>query len=168
MAIDATISVSDKLNYTDDNKIFVSTTNLNGQAEPTDVSIKIYELKPPAYPKKTRLWDAPDKFYLSKSDHDKLFPYDTYDDKDELANWTKQNEIKSYAFNTEKQTEILLPEFTLKKGTYLIEFSCKDKNGNEIKFNKTIQTYDFFREESLKTEFIPVNNLLLFHRKIIN
>lgn len=159
LAIDATISVSDKLNYTDDNKIFVSTTNLNGQAEPTDVSIKIYELKPPAYPKKTRLWDAPDKFYLSKSDHDKLFPYDTYDDKDELANWTKQNEIKSYAFNTEKQTEILLPEFTLKKGTYLIEFSCKDKNGNEIKFNKTIQTYDFFREESLNPKTFAYFNV---------
>jgi hypothetical protein len=40
-----------------ENKITVTTNNLNGQPEPTDVSIKIYDLVEPLNPKKARLWN---------------------------------------------------------------------------------------------------------------
>lgn len=52
MAIDADVSVSEKIDNTKENKIYVTTNNLNGQQEPTDVTVKIYDLIEPTNPKK--------------------------------------------------------------------------------------------------------------------
>ena len=137
LAIEAAVTMADKIDRTKENNISVTTTNLNGQAEPTDVSIKIYALKEPVFPKKARLWESPDKFYLTKTEHDKFFPYDIYDNEDIMENWQKGNLINSYQFNTEKQQEIKLAANSLASGAYILEFSCKDKNGNPIEFKKT-------------------------------
>lgn len=138
LAIDAELTVADKIDNSIENKITISTNNLNGQAEPTDVSVKIYDLIELANPKKTRLWSEPDKFYLSKAEHDKNFPYEIYDKEDLMNNWQKGNLINAYAFNTGKQTEIVLAQNSLASGAYIIEFSCKDKNANLIEFKKTL------------------------------
>lgn len=138
LAIEASLSVQDNIDNTKENKISVTTNNLNGQPEPTDVVVKVYDLQEPSLPKKARLWEQPDKFSLSKTEHDKLFPYDIYDKEDLMSNWAKGKLVNTYAFNTGSQTEILLASNTLTSGAYLIEFSCKDKNGNLIEFKKTI------------------------------
>lgn len=136
LAIDANLSIDDNLNNSSENKISVSTNNLNGQAEPTDVIVKIYKLIEPSNPKKARLWEQPDKFSMNKSEHDKLFPFEVYDKEDLMSNWQKGSLINSYSFNTGKQTDINLAPNTLQSGAYLIEFSCKDKNGNLIEIKK--------------------------------
>lgn len=137
LAIEANLYVAENIDNAKENKITVSTNNLNGQPEPTDVSIKIYDLAEPSTPKKARLWTEPDKFSLTKTEHDKLFPYEIYDKEDLLNNWQRGNLVNSYAFNTDKQTEINLTPNSLPSGAYIIEFSCKDKNGNPIEFKKT-------------------------------
>jgi len=137
LAIDANVYVAENIENTKENKITVSTNNLNGEFEPTNVSIKIYDLIEPQNPKKSRLWTEPDKFSLTKIEHDKLFPYEIYDKEDLVNNWQKGNLLNTYNFNTEKQKEIILSANSLQSGAYLIEFSCKDKNGNLIEFKKT-------------------------------
>jgi uncharacterized protein YfaS (alpha-2-macroglobulin family) len=137
LAIEANLSIAENIDYTKENKISVFTNNLNGEAEPTEVSIKIYDLVEPLNPKKTRLWTEPDVFTLSKSEHDKTFPYEIYDKEDLISNWQKGALINSYNFNTGKQKEIVLTPNYLRSGAYMIEFSCKDKNGNPIEFKKT-------------------------------
>ncbi len=137
LAIEANLYVDENMDNTKENKITVSANNLNGQPEPTDVSVKIYDLIEPANPKKARLWTEPDKFSLTKAEHDKLFPYEIYDKEDLVNNWQKGNLINSYTFNTGKQTEINLTPNSLPSGAYIIEFFCKDKNGNPIEFKKT-------------------------------
>lgn len=138
IAIDATMTLDDKIDYTQDNNITITTNNLNGQPEPTDVTISIYELKEPTHPKKERLWSKPDKYVLSPKEHEQYFPYDAYNEKDEQSQWERGNEIKTYFINTGKQQVINLQEFTLRSGAYLISFSCQDKKGNKIEFNKPI------------------------------
>ncbi len=44
----------------------VSTTNLNGQFEPAQVSIEIHKLKSPDRIFRNRLWSKPDKFLNDK------------------------------------------------------------------------------------------------------
>lgn len=141
LAIDANLSLSDKLDYSKENKLSVSTNNLNGEPEPTDVNIKIYKLIEPQNPKKSRLWDEPDKFMMTQAEHDKLFPYEIYNNEDLMANWKKGNLVKAFNFNTGTQTEASLSANTLEQGAYILEFSCKDKNGNPIEFKKTFTTY---------------------------
>lgn len=137
LAIDVTMSVGKNLDKTKENKITIAVNNLNGQPEPTDVQVKIYKLTPPNNPKKSRLWENPDKFSMTKAEHDKYFPYDIYDKEDIMDNWQKGNVVNTYTFNTGKQTEIQLNPNTLQSGAYLVEFFAKDKNGNPIAFNKT-------------------------------
>lgn len=141
LAIEASLNINDKIDFTKENKITVSTNNLNGQPEPTEVAIKIHALQAPALPKKARLWETPDKFYLSKTEHDKYFPYDIYNNEDLMNNWQKGSLINSYQFNTGQQQEINLPTNSLSNGAYIIEFSCKDKNGNLIEFKKTFTAF---------------------------
>jgi uncharacterized protein YfaS (alpha-2-macroglobulin family) len=137
LAIEANVSVNERLDRTKENKITVETSNLNGQPEPTPVTIKLYDLIEPANPKKARLWDQPDKFILTKTEHDTYFPYDIYDKEDLMNNWQKGALVNSYSFNTGTQKEVVLPSNSLQSGAYMIEFSCKDKNGNTIEFKKT-------------------------------
>jgi 5-hydroxyisourate hydrolase-like protein (transthyretin family) len=137
LAIDANLNLADKLDYTKENKLTVTTNNLNGEPEPTDISIKIYKLEEPLNPKKKRLWSEPDLFVMSQAAHDKLFPYELYSNEDLMANWKRGSLVKSINFNTGKQTEADLAPNTFTAGAYILEFSCKDKNGNPIEFNKT-------------------------------
>ncbi|MDB5228359.1 MAG: alpha-2-macroglobulin [Bacteroidota bacterium] len=137
LAIEASLSVDDHLENEKENKITVTTNNLNGQPEPTEVTVKIYDLIEPATPKKARLWQEPDKFILSKQQHDNVFPYEVYDKEDLMENWQKGSLLNSYTFNTGKQSEIKLAPNILHSGAYMIEFSCKDKNGNAIEFKRT-------------------------------
>jgi uncharacterized protein YfaS (alpha-2-macroglobulin family) len=169
LAIDADVSVSEKIDNAKENKITVTTNNLNGQPEPTDVTVKIYDLIEPLNPKKARLWNQPDKFILSKPEHDKYFQYEIYDKEDLMSNWQKGALVNSYAFNTAKQTEIKLTPNSLQTGAYLIEFSCKDKNGNLIEIKKNFfvnsindktpnpKTFAFFNVD--KTSVKPGENV---------
>ncbi len=136
LAIDAEVSVAEAIKNTKENTIRVSTNNLNGQPEPTAVTIKIFRLKTPDYPKKKRDWNEPDQFVMTKEEHEKWFPYDVYDKEDLMSNWTKGSLVKTYAFNTKDQQQIVLPAGELAGGAYLLEFFCKDKNGNEINISK--------------------------------
>ena len=140
LAIDANLTIGDNLDNAKENKINIVVNNLNGQPEPTDVVVKLYRLKLPEIPKKTRLWEQPDKFVLSKAEHDKIFPYDIYDKEDLMSNWQKEKLINTYSFNTAKQSEISIAPNTLSSGAYIVEFFCKDKNGNPIEIKKTFIT----------------------------
>jgi 5-hydroxyisourate hydrolase-like protein (transthyretin family) len=137
LAIDAALKVEESMDYTKENKIEVTTRNLNGEPEAADVSVNIYALASPAVPKKKRAWEKPDQFLLTKAEHDKFFPYDVYGQEDNMENWQKEKLVQAYTFNTGRRTELILPAGMLKQGAYLIEFSCNDKNGNPIAFKKT-------------------------------
>jgi uncharacterized protein YfaS (alpha-2-macroglobulin family) len=171
LAIEADLSVSDNMDAAVENKIAVSTNNLNGEPEATDVVVKLYNLLEPLQPRKARLWDEPDMFLMTRQEHDKIFPYEVYDKEDLMSNWSKGNLVNSYTFNTEKQKEIILAPASLQSGAYRIEFSCMDKNGNLIEFKKTLtvsssnndlspvpKSFAFFKTE--KTTVKPGDNIL--------
>lgn len=169
LAIEADLSVSDNMDGAAENKIAISTNNLNGEPEPTDVTIKVYSLLEPAQTKKARLWDEPDKFSMSKQEHDKLFPYEVYDNEDMMSNWKTDALVNTYVFNTGKQKEVVISPASLKSGAYRIEFSCRDKNGQPIEFKKTFtvssaadlsptpKSFAFFKVE--KTTVKPGENI---------
>ncbi len=157
LAIDADITVPNELDFSKENKLYVSTNNLNGQPEPTDVIVKIYDMAEPANPKRTKLWEQPDQFVLSKTDYAKDFPYDIYDNEDNADNWQKLNLAATYSFNTGKQKEIILKPNMLMQGAYRVELYCKDKNGNEINIPKSFNASSIYDKTLNPKQFLSFN-----------
>lgn len=129
------IQAKDIIDIQSDAEVNITTNNLNGQAEPTKGSFAIYKLKEPTKAFRKRLWAQPDRQDLSKEEYYKNFPFDLYEDEDNQYKWEKESKILEKDFDTQKTTKYdLNSEFKpLRTGTYLIEATCKDKSGEEIK-----------------------------------
>ncbi|NRD21002.1 alpha-2-macroglobulin [Winogradskyella eckloniae] len=115
-------------------ELSLATQNLNGEFAPAQGEIKIYKLNAPNRVLRTRPWPAPDYQVLSKEEFKTLFPHEAYDDENQLANWTKGEEVFNTAFNTEKDKTITLKKINKwGSGQYIIIAESKDKFGQTIK-----------------------------------
>jgi uncharacterized protein YfaS (alpha-2-macroglobulin family) len=124
--------------------ITISTTNLNGVAEKTAGSFAIYKLKQPQKVFRSRLWAQPDRHALSKEEYYKTFPNDLYDDETNKYKWEKESKVLEKPFDTGIKTDYdLAAEFkTFKAGVYIIEATCKDKFGEDIKAFQYITVFN--------------------------
>lgn len=157
LAIEANMSVAENWQTQNENKIYITTNNLNGQPEPTDVEIKIFRLTEPQNPLKSKPWARQDEFLIPKTEHQKLFPYDVYDNEDNPIHWQKDKLINTYSFNTKDKREIIFKPNDLPIGTYLIEFACKDKNNNPIQFSKTFNNTSFDKIQEYPKTFLKLD-----------
>lgn len=144
VALLATVNIANVLDKDNESqrKITVSTTNLNGQAEPTDVTISIAQLQQPTRVLRNRLWERADKFVMSKDEYTKLFPNDPYGNEDDMATWKTGNEIFRKTLNTGKENSIELDN--LKKadaGKYVVTLNAKDKYGETVEWKQYITVY---------------------------
>lgn len=137
LAIQAGLRMPDKPESGQEIKLEVAISNLNDQPEATDVTLKIYSVEEPSDPKKARLWNKPDLFLMTKQQHDAIFPYEVYEEEDQPDKWKNKALLKTYSFNSGKQSAVVLAPNTLSSGVYRAELSCRDKNGNEIVLPKT-------------------------------
>ncbi len=152
VALIANLNLPEIINSHVLDKHFVSTTNLNNQFEPAQVSIEIYKLKTPERIFRKRLWSKPDKFILSKDEFYKLFQHDVYDDENEFFNWEKERKVFNTSFTTTDSSYITFkdqPEW--EAGKYVATLKTKDKNGTPVEL---IKYFTIFNPESDKT---PLN-----------
>lgn len=144
VALQANVTIADVLdkNNEQQRKIAVSTTNLNGQAEPTDVTVSMVELQQPDRILRKRLWERPDKFVLSKEEYIKLFPNDPYNNEDDMATWKTGDEIFRKTFNTGKENSIELAKLSnAASGKYVVTLTAKDKYGEAVEWKQYITVY---------------------------
>lgn len=130
-----------------DQPIQIQTTNLMGEFEPAQGEIHIYRLKIPSKAFKKRLWAKPDVHTLSKTDFERMFPDEAYQNEDNKAFWEKDRSVFNAAFNTREKKDFELKD--LKKwqqGVYLIEMVAADKYGQEVR------TQNYFEVFSDKTK----------------
>ena len=134
-ALTATINVPDPL-YKDkkDNRLTLSTSNLNGQFVPAQGTLKMYRLKAPEHVLRPRPWAAPDYATWDKEEFKKLFPHDAFSNEHDPINWEKGKMVWQAKFDTGKATEIGIG--AIKKwasGKYVIELETRDKFGQIVK-----------------------------------
>ena len=130
----------------------VSTTNLNGQFEPAQVSIEIHKLKSPDRIFRNRLWSKPDKFLMTKEEFYKNFTNDIYDEENEFFNWEKERKEFTTSFTTDDSSYISFKNQTeWQPGKYVLILKTKDKNGTPVELTKYFTLFD---PESDKT---PLN-----------
>lgn len=127
----------------------VSTTNLNGEFEPSQVAIEVHKLKSPDRIFRKRLWSKPDKFIMTKEEFYHHFVNDIYDEENEYFNWEKERKEFQTSFTTTDSAVISfknLPEW--QPGKYVFILKTKDKNGTPVELTKYFTLFD---PESKKT-----------------
>ncbi|MDR1055574.1 MAG: carboxypeptidase-like regulatory domain-containing protein [Prevotellaceae bacterium] len=139
--------ISDRENL----KFDLSTTNLNGDLTPADVTVKITELKAPGRILRSRLWEVPDTFALSRSEFIANFPFDPYGDENNPEKYAEGKNIISFQTKTvgnvneltgagkENANKIDLKELVLGSGWYRIDIKAKNSEGIEVDDVKFVQ-----------------------------
>ena len=127
--------IQDKIDKSEKATLKFRITNLSGQALETKDSVKIFKLKQPEFIYRKRTWEKPDKYILSRDEFRKLFPYDIYDDEDNISKWEIEKKIKSYSFTSDSKKENVSIDEGMKiwqDGVYMIELSTKDVSGIKV------------------------------------
>ncbi len=142
-ALQINTDIPEQVNNTDKNEFAIHTSNLSGEFEALKGTISIHKLKNPDKAFRTRLWERPDKFTLSKDEFYKAFPNDLYDDEDNFFKWEKEKEVLRLSMDTEKEKMLSLKDIkNWPQGKYVLEITAKDKYGAEIKEVKYFTVFD--------------------------
>lgn len=123
----------------------------NQMNEPIAVKgeLRISRLQAPDHAQKRRLWSAPDRNYLKRSEYLKLFPYDVYADEDNIETWAKQEEVFFSAFETPQNDKVKIDHFnTWRQGIYVLEAQCTHKQ-------QTAQIKKYFTVFDSESPFLP-------------
>lgn len=143
------LSIDSSISHENPKSAKILATTLNDFAIPVKGSIRLLEKKTKQFLKAKQF--VPELQTLSRTEHERLFPYQAYNQQDmEIV----ENEVLNATFDTEKTTTLdlaLLKKF--KPGDYKIVLEAKDQNGNLIKSEKEFQLVSKIRSASNKTLF---------------
>ncbi len=148
------INIDDKLNKASLKKLFITARNANYHNEKTNGTLRIFSLKKPERIFRTRLWQQADKHLYTKEEYYKLFPNDLYEDELNQYKWARGEKVFETNFNSADTVGVNISE--MKKspnGVYVIEATCKDERGKEVKDLKYIT---LFSEGENETQ--PINS----------
>lgn len=122
----------------------ITTANLAGEFEPASGIIKVWKLRNPEKAYRERLWERPDTFVMSKSEYQKLFPYDAYKEESNFYKWEKEKEVVSENFDTSKDKMVTFKNIkSWELGKYMVQLTSKDKFGEEVKEVKYFEVFDY-------------------------
>lgn len=146
------LDISDMVNGDETNSFTLNTTNLNGEAEPARVDIKITQLKGPGNILKERKWQQPDIYLMAKDEFKEKFPNDIYKDEENKNTWEEKKTVFEYMLDTEDHTSLEMND--LKKwqaGEYKVLMKAEDVFGEEVTVTK------FFTLYSPSSDKLPLN-----------
>jgi hypothetical protein len=137
----------DDVNLGKDVQFELTVTNLNGEKVATSGKLAISRLHAPDQVLYTRKWARPDRFTMTKSDFEKDFPCEVFNNEDDVTTWPKEANIfskDSTVFKANFQTPNdstfwVGPVF--EPGTYVIEIKIKDAFGEEVVYRKYFKTF---------------------------
>ncbi|MBX2933554.1 MAG: alpha-2-macroglobulin [Ferruginibacter sp.] len=122
--------------------LHISSTNLNGIFDKAEVNVSITKLKSPTKIFRSRYWDMPDQFTMSKQEYESLFPYDVYKDEDLKVNWPLANKVLDIKDTTSENSTFNFKPVNFTAGWYKIVATTKDKYGELVKDEQYIHLTD--------------------------
>jgi len=129
--------------------------NLNGEKVSASVDVMINKLDEPERLFRERAWSRPDQFLMSKEEFYEAFPYDVYDDEDNVSSWGYGDEVFSNTFNTDADTVIKIENLSSwKRGYYVLTAKTKDKFGKDVELKKY---FIVFSQEDKKAPLYEVD-----------
>ena len=141
-ALQINVVSADKINKDSLQHIKISSSNMNGLFEPATVHFEMYSLTEPTNIYKSRYWQVPDTFLMSKKEHDQFFPFDSYSNENEISSWAVGKKVMDATQKTNEDNSFKLGTAKLSAGWYKIMISTKDKYGELVKAEKYIEITD--------------------------
>lgn len=135
-----TTNLPEEVNLDKGFQFSLSTTNLNGEKENSAGTIKITKLQSPNRVLYARKWTRPDRFILTRSEFEKTFPNEVYDNENNAATWSEEETSFLSEFNSSTDSMIIAPKI-MNTGKYLIEIKSRDSFGTEVFFKKYVNGY---------------------------
>lgn len=142
LTLQAAVNVPENMDRNNTPAIEITTTNLDGQAEPAQGTITIHQLQAPARTFIERYWEKPDRYLLSKEQFYKTFPHYAYQAEDEMINWERNQQIYNQNFNTANATALTPDMSDWPVGHYELVLQTQDANGKAIEVRKYFMLFD--------------------------
>jgi uncharacterized protein YfaS (alpha-2-macroglobulin family) len=135
----------------------IGTYNLNYEYVDAKGYIKVFKLKDMASPLRTRMWDRPNKYLLSKEEWYAAYPGNLYSNEKEKTQLETDKMVHSTNFDTKENKKF---DFgfvkDLETGRYVAEIRSVDAFGNEVS-NK-----HFFNVYATGESKMPFNEVAFF------
>ena len=135
------INTAEKIPADSINSIIISSTNINGIFEKTNVKVSLQKLNDPGKIFRKRYWHRPDLFVMSKDEYYANFPYDVYANEDQPMSWTVQSTVSEVSDSTQETGKFSIAKNPITAGWYKIQASTKDKYGESIQAEKWIYLF---------------------------
>jgi uncharacterized protein YfaS (alpha-2-macroglobulin family) len=120
----------------------IHSSNLSNEPIAVQGTIKVMQLQSPTSIQRKRLWNAPDRNFLERSEYRTLFPNDAYGDEDDMLTWKVLRTVHSGSFDTASKKPYVISNLcTWKPGKYLLEITTR-YNEQEIKHSRYITVYN--------------------------
>lgn len=134
--------------------IRIRTENMSGEFEQAPINLVITKLKPEARLLRTRYWQNPDQFVMSKEEYINYFPNDIYSNENEPQTWERSSMVLHQTGMSDSTEAFALNNTTLEPGYYVIEITTKDKDNNEIKDIKYIEVFSLKQKSPLHPSYL--------------
>ena len=133
----------------------LKTTNLNGQKENTGGKIAIRKLAEPERILRGRRWNRPDVYTMTRSEFEKLYPFDIYENEGDISTWPGEKQVYSGNFDS-KTDSVITPSGKFTPGHYLLEITTTDA------FGEKVESKTYFTAFSSAMASVPGNDLSWF------
>ena len=143
-SIKLAINLPSELEKSHKGEFEISVTNLNGEKDTAKKgTIKIFKLKQAQKVFRKREWQKPDKFLMTQEEYFTLFPYDIYDDEDNMYKWEKEENVFEMIFESPQDSLVKIKNLKKwKLGSYVLEAKAFDKYGEEVTYFSYFTVYD--------------------------
>jgi len=162
-ALQLSIDMPEKLNSDSLKAFSIRSANINDIFEKATVNVTFTRIKSPDKIFRSRYWEMPDQFVMSRDEYYGYFPYDVYKDEDRMQNWPLAEKFLDKTDSTNEKGNWELGTLPTGRqvgnwaaGWYKIVATAKDKYGEEVRAEKFIQLTSNNSNEKI-TEPLMVN-----------
>ncbi|RYY13626.1 MAG: hypothetical protein EOO04_31575, partial [Chitinophagaceae bacterium] len=141
-ALQLNISAADKIPADSINTIKIGSVNMNGLFEKSTVELSMFRLQEPGRIFRTRYWEMPDQFVMSKEEYYRYFPYDAYADEDQVGKWSIGPKVLERRDTTTASGDFNFGQKALAPGWYKMVVTTRDKYNEEVRAEKYIRLTD--------------------------
>src|SRR5688500_10983078 len=134
--------------------ISIRTENMAGEFEPVTVNVTITKLKEEKRLIRSRYWQQPDQFVMSKEEYIRNFPYDEYKNETDPRSWEKGEVVFNRRDSVRVNGQWAIGNGQFTPGWYVIEITTRDKDGAEVKDLKYIELFDEKKNELATSQYL--------------
>ena len=133
--------------------ISIRTENMNGEYQPSTVTVSFTQLIPENRLIRKRYWQQPDQFVMNKEEFLSYFPHDEYRNETDYKTWVKGEVVFQKTDSTSVNGQWSIVN-SLSAGYYEVSIITKDKDGQEVKDVQYIELFDTKANGFAKPEYL--------------